>query len=33
MGTEESKKPEGEGKQVSYGKDAKVREMRTADTI
>jgi len=32
-GTEESKKPNGEGKQVFYGKDGKVHEMRTADTI
>jgi len=33
MGTEEQKKLKGEGKQVSNGKDAKVREMRTAETI
>src|SRR6266487_2205752 len=33
MGTEESKKPTGEGKQVSQRKDVKIREMRTADTI
>jgi len=33
MGTEEQKKPNGEGKQVSHEEDAKVREMRTADTI
>jgi group II intron reverse transcriptase/maturase len=32
-GTEESKKPTGEVRQVSHGRDAKVREMRTADTI
>src|SRR5499425_3050314 len=32
-GTEERKKPTGEVRQVSYGKDVKVREMRTADTI
>jgi hypothetical protein len=32
-GTEETKKPNGEGKQVSHGKDVKVREMRTAETI
>jgi len=31
--TEESKKPNGEVRQVSHGKDVKVREMRTADTI
>src|SRR3989442_12429602 len=33
MGTEESKQPNGEVRQVSHGKDVKVREMRTADTI
>ena len=33
MGTEEQKKPTGEGKQVSHEEDAKVREMRTAETI
>src|SRR5713101_6860449 len=33
MGTEESKKPNGEVRQVSHGKDVKVREMRTAETI
>jgi len=33
MGTEEKKKLNGEGKQVSNVKDAKVREMRTAETI
>jgi retron-type reverse transcriptase len=33
MGKEETKQPTGEGKQVSHGKDVKVREMRTADTI
>ena len=32
-GTEETKKPNGEVRQVSHGKDVKVREMRTADTI
>ena len=33
-GTEErQKQPTGEGKQVSHGKDVKVREMRTAETI
>jgi hypothetical protein len=32
-GTEESKQPNGEVRQVSHGRDAKVREMRTADTI
>jgi hypothetical protein len=32
-GTEESKKPKGEVRQVSHGKDVKVREMRIADTI
>ena len=32
-GTEESKQPKGEVRQVSQGKDVKVREMRTADTI
>jgi group II intron reverse transcriptase/maturase len=32
-GTEESKKPNGEVRQVSHVRDAKVREMRTADTI
>ena len=32
-GTEESKQPNGEVRQVSHGKDVKVREMRTADTI
>ena len=33
MGTEESKEPTGEVRQVSHGKDVKVREMRTAETI
>src|SRR6266540_1822826 len=33
MGTEESKKPNGKGRQVSHEEDEKVREMRTADTI
>jgi retron-type reverse transcriptase len=33
MGTEETKEPNGQGKQVSYGKDVKGREMRTAETI
>jgi hypothetical protein len=33
MGTEESKKPNGKVRQVSHGKDVKVREMRTAETI
>ncbi len=33
MGTEETKEPNGKGKQVSYGKDVKVREMRTAETL
>ena len=33
MGTEESKEPKGEVRQVSHGKDVKVREMRTAETI
>src|SRR5262249_7599479 len=32
-GTEARKKPNGEVRQVSHGKDAKVREMRTAETI
>jgi hypothetical protein len=32
-GEEESKNTPGEVRQVSYGKDGKVREMRTADTI
>jgi retron-type reverse transcriptase len=32
-GTEESKQPKGEVRQVSHGKDVKVREMRTAETI
>ena len=32
-GTEESKEPKGEGRQVSHGKDVKGREMRTAATI
>ena len=32
-GEEESKNTQGEVRQVSYGKDGKVREMRTADTI
>src|SRR5881296_2892179 len=32
-GTEESKQPNGEVRQVSHGQDVKVREMRTADTI
>src|SRR5215831_12630789 len=31
-GTEEKKKSKGEVRQVSYGQDAKVREMRRADT-
>src|SRR5499427_3963796 len=33
MGTEESKEPKGEVRQVSHGQDVKVREMRTAETI
>lgn len=33
MGIEEKKQLKGEGKQVSNVKDAKVREMRTAETI
>src|SRR5215467_14798725 len=33
MGTEEKKKSKGEVRQVSYGQDAKVREMRRADTF
>jgi hypothetical protein len=32
-GIEEYKKPKGEVRQVSHGKDATVREMRTAETI
>jgi len=32
-GTEESKQPNGEVRQVSHVRDAKVREMRTADTL
>ncbi len=32
-GTEEVKKPNGEVRQVSHGKDGKVREMRRAKTI
>jgi len=32
-GTEESKTPKGEGRQVSHGKDGKVRERRTAETL
>ncbi len=32
-GTEESKQPNGEVRQVSHGQDVKVREMRTAETI
>ena len=32
MGTKESKKPNGEGKQVSYEKDEKVSGMRTAES-
>ena len=32
-GTEESKQPKGEVRQVSHGKDVKVRAMRTAETI
>src|SRR5437879_2147350 len=32
-GTEESKKPNGEVRQVSHVRDEKVREMRTADTM
>src|SRR5215831_9815195 len=32
-GTEEKKKSKGEVRQVSYGQDAKVREMRRAETI
>ena len=32
-GTEESQKPKGEVRQVSHGKDVKVRERRTAATI
>jgi hypothetical protein len=33
MGTEESKEPTGEVRQVSHGQDVKVREMRSADTL
>src|SRR5215813_9913363 len=33
MGTEESKEPKGEVRQVSHGQDVKVREMRRADTF
>jgi hypothetical protein len=33
MGTEESKEPTGEVRQVSHGQDVKVREMRTAETL
>jgi hypothetical protein len=33
MGTEESKQPTGEVRQVAHGQDGKVREMRTADTL
>jgi hypothetical protein len=33
MGTEESKEPNGEVRQVSHGKDVKVREMRRAETF
>src|SRR5215831_12931109 len=33
MGTEESKEPKGEVRQVSHGKDVKVREMRRAETF
>ena len=32
-GTEEVKKPNGDVRQVSHGKDGKVREMRRAKTI
>ncbi len=32
-GTEECKKPNGDVRQVSHGKDGKVREMRRAKTI
>ena len=32
-GTEESKQPKGEVRQVSHGKDGKVRERRRAKTI
>ena len=32
-GTEESQQPTGEVRQVSHGKDVKVREMRRAETI
>lgn len=32
-GTEESKQPKGAGRQVSHGKDVKVRERRTAETL
>ena len=33
MGTEESKEPKGEVRQVSHGQDGKVCVMRTAETI
>src|SRR6266699_4899802 len=33
MGTEESEEPNGKVRQVSHGKDVKVREMRTAETL
>jgi hypothetical protein len=32
-GTEESKEPTGEVRQVSHGQDGKVRERRSADTL
>ena len=32
-GTEEQKKSNGEVRQVSYGQDVKVREMRSAETF
>jgi len=33
MGPEESKEPKGEVRQVAHGRDVKVRERRTAETI
>jgi hypothetical protein len=33
MGTEESKEPKGEVRQVAHGQDVKVREMRRAETF
>jgi hypothetical protein len=32
-GTEESKEPKGEVRQVAHGQDVKVREMRSAETL